>query len=81
MKFYPKTKKGMLIRQLVGEAIDTETKEKIGIHISMATMAPIITMANGDSVIFEWQDIVDIAIKYAAEQTEPDPINGCEGTE
>lgn len=81
MKFFPKTKKALLLRQYVGEAIDPETNEKTDLSISMSTMTPIITLANGDSVIFEWQDIVDIAIKYATEQTEPEPTNGCEGTE
>lgn len=68
MKFYPAAKKTLLLRQYVGEATDPEYNEKTDLSISMSTCCPIITLPNGDAVIFEWDDLIETAKKYADEQ-------------
>ena len=68
MKFYPKAKKTLLLRQYVGEATDPDNGEKTDLAISMTEACPIITLPNGDAVIIEWDDLIETAKKYADEQ-------------
>ena len=80
MKFYPKNKKAFLFRQFVGDATDPDTSEKTELSISASTMCPIITLPNGDAVIIEWDDLIEIAQKHADEQNTVIPLKA-EGTE
>jgi hypothetical protein len=68
VKFYPKTKKALLLRQFVGDATDEESGEKTELAVSMADWCPIITLASGDAVIIEWEDLIKIAQDHADAQ-------------
>lgn len=69
MKLYkPESKKRIIVSQYVGNAID-DIGHATELKITPA-YCPCITLPSGETVVIEWEDLIEIAEKYAKEETE-----------
>lgn len=67
----------LIMFQLVGEATETlDSGDKVTYELATTMKyAPIVTLPNGDYIVFNWQDIINLAVKLQQKESTKNELS------